>query len=417
MTKIDPIYVGPEAVAQLVQYCEAQHLNRFTLIADANTYAAQGERVEGALKAKGYELTRIVLEGKEIIADERYLVHVLVRAPLGHSTFLAVGSGTLTDIARFTSHRMGQAFISIPTAPSVDGFASVIAPLVLDGVKQTIPCQSPIALFADLDTLASAPQKLIAAGFGDMLGKLTSLADWKLGSLLWDEPFSADIFNRTQAATFACIDHAAEIGQRSRKGVEILMNALIESGVCMLDFGDSRPASGSEHHASHYWEMKLLQENRPAIFHGAKVGVATLHIIEQYAAIRKVSRQDMQDRLEAASLPTREQEYATIRQGYPGELAEGVIREHKAFLDLTEEGFDKVKRRIVEQWDAIQALAANVPPPEQVASYLRLAGAPTDGAALGLSAAEIPLGFQYGHYLRNRFTVMKLCRVLGLPLV
>jgi glycerol-1-phosphate dehydrogenase [NAD(P)+] len=287
---------------------------------------------------------------------------------------------------------------------------------VLDGVKQTIPCQSPIALFADLDTLANAPQKLIAAGFGDMLGKLTSLADWKLGSLLWDEPFSAEISNRTHAAASACIDHAEEIGQRSRKGVEILMNALIESGVCMLDFGDSRPASGSEHHASHYWEMKLLQENRPAVFHGAKVGVATLHIIGQYAAIRNLSRQEMQDRLEAASLPTREQEYATIRQGYPGDLAEGVIREHKAFLNLTEEGFDKVKRRILDQWEAIQAVAAKVPPPEQVAGYLRLAGAATDGASLGLNADETRLGFQYGHYLRNRFTVMKLCRVLGLPL-
>jgi glycerol-1-phosphate dehydrogenase [NAD(P)+] len=417
MTKIDPIYVGSEATQQFIQYCEAKHLKRFTLIADTNTYAALGERVGNALKAKGWELTRIVLEGPEVIADERYLVQVLVHAPLGHSTFLAVGSGTLTDITRFTSHRMGQSFISIPTAPSVDGFTSIGAPLVLRGVKHTVLCQAPIALFADLETLSSAPHNLIAAGFGDMLGKITSLADWKLGSLLWEEPFNADIFKRSEAAIASCISHASAIGQSSRKGVETLMNALIESGLCMLDFGDTRPASGAEHHASHYWEMKLLQENRPAILHGAKVGVATIHIVEQYAALRQMSRQEMRDRLEAACLPDREQELAHIRQGYTGDLAEGVIREHKAFLDLSEEGFDQVKQRIVEQWDAIQALAAKVPPPEQVVSYLREAGAATDGTMLGLDSDEIKLGFQYGHYLRNRFTVTKLCRVLGIPLV
>ena len=38
-----------------------------------------------------------------------------------------------------------------------------------------------------------APQRLIAAGFGDMIGKITSLADWKLGSILWDEPYDTAI--------------------------------------------------------------------------------------------------------------------------------------------------------------------------------------------------------------------------------
>src|SRR5690349_7140391 len=138
MTKIDPIYVGTEAIPKLVAYCDDQRLNRFALIADKNTYRALGERVESALKARGYAVTSIVLEGKEIIADEHYLTEVLVRAPLGPCTFLAVGSGTLTDITRFTSHRSGRSFISLPTAPSVDGFTSIGAPIVLSGVKTTI---------------------------------------------------------------------------------------------------------------------------------------------------------------------------------------------------------------------------------------------------------------------------------------
>src|SRR5438067_2499745 len=98
MTKIDPIYVGTEAIQRLSAYCDSQGFKRFALIADTNTFRALGQRVESALKATGYEVTSIVLEGKEIIADEHYLTEVFVRAPLGPCTFLAVGSGTLTDI-------------------------------------------------------------------------------------------------------------------------------------------------------------------------------------------------------------------------------------------------------------------------------------------------------------------------------
>src|SRR5262249_8271811 len=147
---------GPDAVEELVAFCESKGLNRFALIADTNTYRALGQRVETALKGKNYDVTSVVLAGKEIIADEHYLTKGLVRATCGECTFLAGGSGTLTDITRFVSHRSGGAFISVPTAPSVDGFTSIGAPLVISGVKTTINCQSPIALFADLETLCNA---------------------------------------------------------------------------------------------------------------------------------------------------------------------------------------------------------------------------------------------------------------------
>jgi glycerol-1-phosphate dehydrogenase [NAD(P)+] len=416
VTSIDPIYVGADAVQQLAQYCDEKGLNRFALIADDNTYQALGERAERALKERGAEVTKIVLMGEEVIADEHYLVDALVRAPRGGCTFLAVGSGTLTDITRFVSHRMGQAFISLPTAPSVDGFASIGAPLVLSGVKTTILCQAPLALFADLETLCHAPRRLIAAGFGDMVGKYTSGADWTLGSLLWGEPFDTAIAKRSAAALQNCISRADEIREGGPEGVRDLMAALIESGLCMLDFGATRPASGAEHHAAHYLEMKLLLENRPAIPHGAKVGMATVHVAAQYARIRGMSRQEMQDRLEAATLPDRDEEIATIEQGF-GRLAEGVIKEHLAFLNLTEAGFDALKQRIADQWEAIQSIAGKVPPPATIAEYLRRAGAATAPAELGLSQEEVELAYRYGHYLRNRFTVVKLSRVLGLPLV
>ena len=415
MAKIAPIYVGPDAVGQFVQYCKEKNLRRFTLLADTNTYQALGEEVDRTLKAQGYDVASVVLTGSEVIADAHYLVDVLVRAPLGESTFISVGSGTLTDITRFTSHRTGRSFVAMPTAPSVDGFTSIGAPLVLNGVKQTVNCQAPIALFADLKTLCEAPGEMVAAGFGDMLGKITSVADWKLGSLVWDEPFDEVIYKRSQVAVEGCMNRVQEIGERSPEGVSQLMDALVESGLCMLDFGSSRPASGAEHHASHYWEMLLLQQHRPAVLHGAKVGFALIHVAQQYAQIRAMSRQEMLDQLEAAALPDRDAEIAAIKVGYAA-IAGDVIQEHAAFLELTPARFDQVKQRIATQWETIQQIAAQVPPPEVITDYLQQVGAVTEGKGLDLSEEEVKLGFEYGHYLRNRFTVTKLNRVLGIPL-
>ena len=43
--------------------------------------------------------------------------------------------------------------------------------------------------------------------------------------------------------------------KRDEKAVGALMEALVAVGIAMAYVGNSRPASGSEHHFSHYFEM------------------------------------------------------------------------------------------------------------------------------------------------------------------
>ncbi len=415
--KIDPIYVGKDAISQMLAYVSAQQLTRFVLVADTNTFKALGERVESALKTQGAEVTSIVHPGDHIVhADEYHLIQTFIQAPTGPYTFIAVGSGSITDITRFVSHRSGRPFIGMPTAPSVDGFTSIGAPIILAGVKTTLLCQAPLAVFADVDVLRQAPHKLIAAGYGDMVGKITSLADWSMGRLLWDEPFDESIAKRSQAAIDSVMNQADAIGKATEDGVRALMDALIESGLCMLDFGASRPASGAEHHSSHYWEMMDLRKGKETQLHGAQVGYALTLVAEQYARIRALSRSEMMNRLEAAALPSRESQIAHVREGY-GPMADDIIKEHLAFLDLTEADFDQLKHKIADNWDEIQAIAARVPPPEVIAASLKQVGAPTHYSELEMQAEDVHPGFEYGHYLRNRFTVVKLSRILAVPLV
>ena len=106
-------------------------------------------------------------------------------------------------------------------------------------------------------------------------------------------------------------------------------------------------------------------------------------------------------------------ELGAIDAAYGAE-AEAVARTHGAFLDMTPETYDAIKRRILDHWDDIQAIAAQVPPPAEIARLLEIAGGPTTADEFGLSPAEVALALNNGHYLRNRFTVRKLARVLGL---
>ena len=128
MSQNTPIYTGYDAVSRLVEYCSDSPVQQYTLVSDTNTYRALGEKLEDALKQAGLHVASIVLDGDEVIADEEYLMQVMIQAPPGEQVFIAVGSGTLTDIARYVSFRTGNTFISTPTAPSVDGFLSKGAP-------------------------------------------------------------------------------------------------------------------------------------------------------------------------------------------------------------------------------------------------------------------------------------------------
>jgi glycerol-1-phosphate dehydrogenase [NAD(P)+] len=407
-----PVYIGIDSIPRLIEYCRQRQFDRFLLVSDQNTYSALGEAVEAALRGEGFDVILALLKGEEVIADEYFLLQVLLKADREERTFLSVGTGTITDITRFVSHRTKNSFIALPTAASVDGFNSIGAPLVVGGLKKTILCHPPTAIFADLLTLRSAPAILTASGFGDMLGKLLSVADWELGHVLWDEPFDRAIKERAQKAAHRCIEHAEGIGRGSEEGIRVLIEGLVESGFCMLDFGNSSPASGAEHHISHLWEMKRLKEHRPTILHGVKVGVASVITAKWYEEVRELSSQKVSLRLQNAHPPDRDAAVQGIRDVY-GFNAEEVIQEQSDFLCMTQETFNRLKDRITSRWNDVLHIAEAVPTAGQISSYLRDAGAPISGAEIGLSEEEVQLGIEYSHYLRNRFTINKLRLVLG----
>ena len=143
-----------------------------------------------------------------------------------------------------------------------------------------MPQYSPVAhltygLVGDTDILATAPDDLIQAGFGDMVGKITAIADWDL-SVKANNDYRCDtcveLTNRAMKITF---DSCDKLPDRDPEALGNLLEGLTLTGVAMALVNMSRPASGAEHMLSHFWEMDYVERGLNPNHHGIQVGAAT----------------------------------------------------------------------------------------------------------------------------------------------
>ncbi|MFC9707690.1 sn-glycerol-1-phosphate dehydrogenase [Paenibacillus sp. NPDC056933] len=286
------VYLEHGAIQRLSGYLSEQGYRHVTVVYDRNTGPAAGYEVVKNIREAGVHVDEICMPGNkagDVIADEAAIVQVLLGVKQESQAIIAAGSGTIHDLVRFVCSKMNKPFLSVPTAASVDGFTSAGAPLIVSSVKQTIQAVPPEAIFADINILEQAPQEMNAAGFGDMLGKYTSLADWMVSRDLGGEPFCPVAYRMTEEALRNCVDHVQEIAEGRADGVTELMDALIVSGISMLIIDHSRPASGGEHHLSHRWEMDLMEAGHRPVLHGAKVGVACSLLTVKYKDLAQKS--------------------------------------------------------------------------------------------------------------------------------
>ena len=399
--------IGHNAFDRLIDFLGERGRPSLRIVADGNTWRAAGETLASMARGAGLDLVQTVYDDLSLVADARSVLKLLVEEEDRKRLFVAVGSGTITDIVRFAAHRTGRDFISVPTAASVDAYGSVVAPLVIGGVKRTVGAAAPLAIFADTEVLAAAPRPMTSAGFGDMLCKYSAVADWRLGALLWGESYDEAIARRALAAAASCVEAVESIGQARPEGLAVLMAALVESGLCMAEAGNSRPASGAEHQYSHFWEMRLLAEGRPPILHGLKVGVGTLVAAGLWERLRSLSLKDAARALASGPPRSPEEERRTIRAVFGGEAAQ-IEAGQERFLSMTAAGRRELGARILDNWERIQAITGGVPGEAETVRLLTAARCPTDPRKLGLGGAEIAQALANAHYLRGRFTVRKL---------
>ncbi len=172
------------------------------------------------------------------------------------------------------------------TAASMDGYCSKGAALMRNGFKVTDTVHSPSDILIDLEVVRSAPKIMTAAGFGDIIGKYTCLTDWKTAHYVKGEEINEKAYAMMEDAVAACIDAFDGLTRYEDGAVAKLMDALITAGLSMAECGNSRPASGSEHHQSHFLEMDFARRGEKIPMHGIKVAIGTLVSIELYNYIK-----------------------------------------------------------------------------------------------------------------------------------
>jgi len=263
------VVVGHAVLDDIPELCERINLEgRCIVVHDENTRKIAGERIILALK-NAYEVEDIVV-GRATMNE---VTRVQRKAKKEKASFLvAVGGGSVIDIAKLASYKSNIPFISVPTAASHDGIASPRASIKMNGVSVSKEARSPLAILADTAIISKAPYRMLASGCADVISNLTAILDWELASRLKGEYYSSFAAALAKTAAELLIENAKFIKPGIEEGVWIAVKSMIVSGVAMSVANSSRPASGAEHMFSH-----ALDRIAPGkAMHGEQCGIGAI---------------------------------------------------------------------------------------------------------------------------------------------
>ena len=265
------VYIERNATHRLSEICNEFH--SILLVADENTFGAAGSKTE---KALGEKISSKIIFGKDILVPNEDAIKAVSDALLGIDMIVGIGSGVIQDLCKYVSFESGIPYVIVATAPSMDGYASNGAAMITGGMKVTYPATLPLAIVADTEVLAAAPIEMLKAGYGDIIGKYSALNDWKLSHLINNEYFCPYIYDLTYNQIERTLKLADGLLRRNEESVKAVMEALVVIGILMSFAGSSRPASGSEHHLSHFFEITGIIDNTEYFPHGIDVAFSTV---------------------------------------------------------------------------------------------------------------------------------------------
>jgi glycerol-1-phosphate dehydrogenase [NAD(P)+] len=405
---IDEIAVESNAIERLVAYAESHRWHRVLLIMDANTEEAVGWRVARELGDAGVRVAALRFPNRTgLAADEDGVgaAQARLRAedPDG---VVAVGSGVLTDITRYATHLEDRSFVSVPTAASMDGYASSVAAMEFGGVKATFPASEPRAIFAAATVLAAAPAEMTRSGLGDLLGKATARVDWMATHLLYGEAYCPAVDARIVEPLEYAANHAEAVLRQEPAAIERLLHGLLQSGIAMAMMGSSRPASGCEHHASHFWDLLATRGGRAHAPHGLQVGYATQFAmrLQRFAfagGVPVLGQPEVGDADEEDARAWLGEPSSVMREAMLGK--ERFIAEHAGNWPDGQERWAEVRERL-------SGALALFPAVERA---LTTAGMPAEPDVLGIDGPTLRATFRHAGRLRARYTVLDFLKGQG----
>lgn len=388
---IERVAVGSGAIAELSSLvCDGE---RVLLVSDENTYSAAGERVEAALE--GRIAARVIFPGTPLLIPDEAAIERVNAALDGVSLVVGIGSGVIQDLCKYVSFFSKIPYIIVATAPSMDGYASSGAAMILGGMKETVAVGLPRAIVMDTDVLKNAPMDMIRSGYGDIMGKYSSLCDWHLAHAVDGEyycPYIDRVIRETVEETRAC---ATGLLAREERSIEALSRALVVVGITLAFVGNSRPASGSEHHLSHFFEIVGIERGEKYLPHGTDVAYA--------AVITARLRAELCARPWPHALyrPTRERFEADMRENY-GRVADGCI----ALQDKVGNYERNRLSAYLEKEKELREILSEMPSPEETEALLSEIGFRMQDFYDFYGEEKIARAVRFAKDLKDRYTVL-----------
>ena len=175
----------------------------------------------------------------------------------------------------------------------------------------------------------------------------------------------------------------------------MLMEALVAVGVAMSFVGNSRPASGSEHHLSHFFEITGIVHGRPYLPHGIDVAYSAI-------ATAMLRRQILDGAPELRPFDYDHWEQ-TMRQVY-GTVSQGVIDLQNKLDSYKVYGENTVHT----DWEQIRACLAEAPGPEEMSAIIESIGLHWEDFEAFYGKQVLEDAVHWGKDLKDRYTVLWL---------
>lgn len=391
--------IADGAVQRLEQYCEKY--NKILIVCDDNTLNAHTDEQQAIFRKISYTILKLRPQTDVVVPDETKIAEIEEALAPDTDLIVGVGSGVINDLCKYVSFHHDLPYYIVATAPSMDGYASVGAAMILKGMKETVNCRTPKAIIAEPEVLCKSPIDMIRAGYGDIIGKYSCLNDWRLAGLVLDEYICEFVYDFVANEVEKVAPLANKVAKRDPDSVSILMQALVNVGIAMSYVGNSRPASGSEHHFAHYFEITGILNNREYFFHGIDVAYAAVVT----ASLREKILAQAATAPEKISLcPTDEKKWQEdINRIYKTSAPEVMALQKKIGLYGKQEKFG-----IKENFDRIAKILLQAPSSEYMMNLINDVGLSFDTFVEKYGTENINDAIMYAKDLKDRYTVLWL---------
>lgn len=410
-TDTKALLVGDGAIGQVAKMFGDQFPGRKAIIvADDNTWRVAGLQVHALLQRGGVQQDEpYIFHDQDLYAEWTFVERLKAVLQGTDAIPVAVGSGTINDLCKLTSHLTGRRYMSVGTAASMDGYTSYGASITKDGAKQTFSCPAPQAWLGDTSIICQAPEQMTAAGYADLFAKIVAGADWILSDELGIEPIDANVWSIVQDSLPHALAHPQAIHDRDPKAIGELVEGLILSGFTMQAHRSSRPASGADHQFSHLWNMEHHTNHGQHVSHGFQVSIGTLCSCALYecALSTDLTKIDV-DRCVAA-WPTAQalkEEALHMFQGTDFPTI-GAVETASKYVDA--QGLRQQLEQLAACWPHLkERLQHQLIPFDEMKQRLSLVGAPTEPGQIGVSRDYLRRSYVRAQYIRRRFTILDL---------